>query len=378
MTRLGWGATGTGVTLAGLGVAARWSPLVVMGIALLVVVAGCLAYAAAAPPVAIERAVEPARVEKGQPAIAVIRAKNLSWRPIAGLVIEQRLGEVVYRAELPKLQRGEPGLRTYRLPTSHRGTYTVGQVELPRADPFGLCRRVKALGEPQVISVHPRCLALRPLRSGTSRNLEGPSSDMSPQGTVTFHRLREYVVGDDLRTVHWPSTARVGKLVVRHYVDTAQPYTVLLLDLSPEVYSPETFEEAMDVAGSVVTSMSAGNAPVEIRTSTAGRNASRGHQDPAALVDYLTDLQPSVAGSLRAQLLALRRDRGGSALVVVTGVLGLDDLPAVAGLSRRFDNVIVASLVPRPVPAPIYPGVHVLVAPTANEMARAWDNLAEK
>jgi uncharacterized protein (DUF58 family) len=375
MTRVGWGSSAAGAVLLAAGVLARWPPLSVLGAAALVLVIGSLAYVAASPRVAMERAVEPARVEKGQPAIAVIRAINLSWRPLSGVVIEQRLGGLVYRAELPRLRRGEPGLRTYRLPTSRRGTYVVGPVELPRADPFGLCRRVSALGDPQVISVHPRCLALKPLPTGMSRNLEGPSSDMSPQGTVTFHRLREYVVGDDLRTVHWPSTAKVGKLVVRQYVDTAQPYTVVLVDLRPEVYSPETFEEAMDVAASVVSSMSLGRAPVEIRTSAAGRVASRGHQDPAALVDYLTDLQPSSSGSLTSQLLALRRDRGGSALVVVTGVLGLEDLPAVASLSRRYDHVIVASLVPRLTPAPLYPGVEVLVARTATELANAWDKL---
>jgi uncharacterized protein (DUF58 family) len=304
----------------------------------------------------------------------VIRAVNLSWRALVGLVIEQRMGDIVFRAELPRLRRGEAGLRTYRLPTSRRGTYTVGPVEVPKADPFGLCRRVRALGEPQVISVHPRVMALRPLPTGTSRNLEGPSSDMSPQGTVTFHRLREYVVGDDLRTVHWPSTARAGKLVVRHYVDTAQPYTVVLVDLNPAVYSPETFEEAMDVTASVAACMSSGRAPVQIRTTAGERVGGHAQRDPAALVDYLTDLAPSATGSLSNQLLPLRRDRGGSALVVVTGMLEAASLPAIASLSRRFDHLIVASVVPRPTVTPTYPGVHVLVATTADELAQAWDS----
>jgi len=250
----------------------------------------------------------------------------------------------------------------------------VGPVEITKADPFGLCRRVRAVGEPQVISVHPRSIPLRPLPTGTSRNLEGPSSDMSPQGTVTFHRLREYVLGDDLRTVHWPSTARTGKLVVRHYVDTAQPFTVVLVDLNPEVYSSETFEEAMDAAASIVGAMSAGRAPVQLRTTAGERLGGPGHRDPDALVDYLTDLAPNPAGSVPAQLLPLRRDRGGSALVVVTGVLDAASLPAIAGLNRRFDHVIVVSLVPRPTVVPAYPGVTVVVATTAEEIARAWDS----
>ena len=354
------------------GVAARWAPLVVLGAGLVILVAGALAYVVRSPRLDLERAVEPPRVEKGQPAIAVIRATNLSWRAVGPLVIEQRLGGTVFRAELPRLRRGEGGLRTYRLPTSRRGTYSVGAVEIPRADPFGLCRRARALGHPQVISVHPRALALKALPSGKSRNLEGPSSDTSPQGSVTFHRLREYVIGDDLRTVHWLSTARTGKLVVRHYVDTAQPYTVVLVDLRPEVYSPETFEEAMDVTASVVTAMSSGKAPVQIRTTTGERVGGAGQRDPAPLVDYLTDLSPNPTGSLSLQLTPLRRDRGGSALVVVTGVLEAESLPPIAALSRRFDHVIVASLVPRPTLPPAYPGVSVLCATTADELAQAW------
>ena len=373
MTRLGWGASLTGLALVGVGLAASWPPLLALGAGLLILAVGAVAYVLRSPKVDLERAVEPPRVEKGQPAIAVVRATNLSRRALAPVPVEQRLGGTVFRAELPRLRKGEQGLRTYRLPTYRRGTYEVGPVEIPRADPFGLCRRARALGEAQVISVHPRLLPLRPLASGTSRNLEGPSSDMSPQGSVTFHRLREYVIGDDLRKVHWPSTARLGQLVVRQYVDTAQPYTVVLVDVRPEVYSPESFEEAMDVTASVVAAMSVGKAPVQLRTTTGDRVGGAGQSDPSILVDYLTDLAPSADGSLSAQLMALRRERGGNALVVVTGVTQLDSLPEVAALRRRFDHVIVSSLVPRPSPAPAYAGLTFLVATTADELAEAWE-----
>jgi uncharacterized protein (DUF58 family) len=373
VTRLGWGALAAGLVLLGVGLGVSWPPLLALGVGLVILSVGALAYVLRSPRLELERAVEPPRVEKRRPAIAVVRATNLSRRTLAPVPIEQRLGTTVFRAELPRLRKGEQGLRTYRLPTSRRGTYEIGPVEVPRADPFGLCRRARALGDPQVISVHPRVLALRPIASGTSRNLEGPSSDMSPQGSVTFHRLREYVIGDDLRKVHWASTARLGKLVVRQYVDTAQPYTVVLVDLRPEVYSPETFEEAIDVTASVVTSMAAGEAPVQLRTTTGERMGGTRKSDPTALVDYLTDLAASTEGSLLGELLALRRERGGNALVVVTGAVQLDALPEVAALRRRFDQVIAVSLVPRPTPAPVYPGLTVLVGTNADDLARAWE-----
>jgi len=129
----------------------------------------------------------------------------------------------------------------------------------------------------------------------------------------------------------------------------------------------------MDVTASVATCMSCGRAPVQIRTTAGERVGGYAQRDPAALVDYLTDLVPGATGSLSTQLLPLRRDRGGSALVVVTGMLEADSLPAVASLSRRFDHLIVASVVPRPTVTPTYPGVHVLVATSADELAQAWD-----
>jgi uncharacterized protein (DUF58 family) len=373
VTRLGWGALCAGLVLLGVGLGASWPPLLALGAGLVVLSVGALAYVLRAPRFDLERAVEPPRVEKRRPAIAVVRATNLSRRTLAPVPIEQRLGTTVFRAELPRMRKGEQGLRTYRLPTSRRGTYEVGPVEVPRADPFGLCRRARALGQPQVISVHPRVLPLRPITSGTSRNVEGPSSDMSPQGSVTFHRLREYVIGDDLRKVHWPSTARLGKLVVRQYVDTAQPYTVVLVDLRPEVYSPDSFEEALDVTASVVMSMALGEAPVQLRTTTGDRVGGTRKSNPDAIVDYLTDLAPSSEGSLSGQLVDLRRERGGNAVVVVTGVVQQDSLPEVAALRRRFDHVILTALVPRPTPAPAYPGLTILVGTDADEVAQGWE-----
>ena len=235
MTRLGIGTAAAGATLTGVGWAARWPAVVVLGAGLLILLLGSVIQVLRRPHLALDRAVEPPRVEKGTPAIAVVHVTNLSRRTLPPLAIEQRLGDTPVRALLPRLRVGEQGLRTYRLPTAQRGVYEIGPIEIPKADPFGLCRTVQQMGRPQRISVHPRLLRLHPLPTGISRHLEGPSSETSPQGTITFHRLREYVVGDDLRTVHWPSTAHAGTLVVRHNVDTSQPYTVVLADLTLSV-----------------------------------------------------------------------------------------------------------------------------------------------
>jgi uncharacterized protein (DUF58 family) len=373
VTRLGAGALVFGALLGVVGWLARWPPVLVVGAGLLILVVGAAAHVARRPHLDLRRQIEPARVEKGKAAIAVVHATNKSRRTIGALRIEQRIGPVRVAALLPRLRGGESGLRAYRLPTTRRGIFDIGPIEVSRADPFGLCRTVQELGEPQRIAVHPRLLGLHPLPTGVSRNLEGPSSDTSPQGTITFHRLREYVVGDDLRSVHWPTTARLGKLVVRHNVDTAQPESVVLLDLRPSVYSEETFESAVDVAASLVTSLSADMAPVQLRTTTGDRLGGRTHRDPIVIVDHLTGVEPDTKGSLEAQLLLLRRDRGGTAMIVVTGRLDQESLPAISACRRRFDRVIAISLVTRAGAARSDSGVIVLTARDADGAAHAWN-----
>lgn len=373
MTRQGVGGALLGVAAIAAGLFGRLPEAVVLGCGVLILVAGSLAFVLHRPRLELERAVEPRRVEKGLPAIALIHVENASRRSLPPLAMEQRLGDVVIPSVLPGLRRGERSVRTYRLPTTRRGVFEIGPVELPRADPFGLCRTVQRLGKPQEIEVHPRQLSLHPLPTGLSRSLEGPSSDASPQGTITFHRIREYALGDDLRLVHWPSTAHTGRLMVRHNVDTAQPYTVVLLDLDPDVYSEETFEEAVDVASSVVFSMGAGKAPVQLRTTSGARVGGPAQREPSPLVDYLTRIAPEPLGSLRSELVLLRRDRGGTALIVVTGSLKPANLPTVASLRRRFDRVVVLSITPERSATPVHPGMTVVSAATADELARTWN-----
>ena len=69
----------------------------------------------------------------------------------------------------------------------------------------------------------------------------------------------------------------------------------------------------------------------------------------------------------------LRRERGGTALVVVTGVLDVGDLPVVASLRRRFQRLVVASIVPESQRPILFPGVHVLTATDGDELAGLWN-----
>ena len=83
--------------------------------------------------------------------------------------------------------------------------------------------------------------------------------DTAPEGTIAFQGLRPYVVGDDLRMVHWRTTARTGTLMVKKHVDTNRPQVVVLLDDRAGSYPANRwFEEAVEVAASLAGTGGAG------------------------------------------------------------------------------------------------------------------------
>ncbi len=374
MTRTGLAALLAGLAALGLGLWLGWTSFSLLGIGLLAVVAVGLGTILRPSRLAIDRQIQPPRVPKGSMAIAFLTFANRGRMTVAATVANQPFGPMQVRTIIPRLRRGERGTRTYRLPTTHRGIFDVGPIEVTRRDPFDLFRALRRHGQPERIWVYPRVLSFHALPAGQTRHLEGPSSDTSPQGNITFHRLRDYVLGDDLRLVHWRSSARTGRLVVKHNVDTSQPYSVVLLDQRPDRYTADSFESAVDVAASVLVAGSANKAPVELRLTDGAVIGGPRLREVTPLIDHLTGVVANPDGSLQAQLLALRRALGGTSLVVVTGVLDPGDLPFVASLRRRFERLVVVSIDPEHSPTPVrFPGVSVIAAVDADTACAAWN-----
>ena len=138
------------------------------------------------------------------------------------------------------------------VPTSRRAVLVVGPVRSVRDDPLSLMRRQVTWAKEQELFVHPRTVRLDEAASGFLRDLEGtPSSDLS-SSDIAFHALRDYAPGDDRRHVHWRTTARTGKLMVRQFEETRRSHVVVALDNLAEHYaSEEEFELAVSVAASI-------------------------------------------------------------------------------------------------------------------------------
>ncbi|MDQ2796436.1 MAG: DUF58 domain-containing protein [Actinomycetota bacterium] len=373
MTLFGLAALVAGIASLALGVSFNWLSFDLIGLGLLAVVVIGFATVARPSRLTIQREIQPPRVPKGSPAIAFLTFANRGRRTHPVAVATQPFGGQRVRTVIPKLRGGERGTRAYRLPTKHRGIFDIPPLELTRRDSFELFRLSRQHAETERIWVYPRILDFRALPTGQTRNLEGPSSDTSPQGNITFHRLRDYVDGDDLRLVHWRSTARAGRLLVKHNVDTSQPYTVVVFDQRPSLYTEDTFESAVDVAASVIVASAVNKAPVELRLTDGTVIGGPRVRDSTPLIDHLTGVASDSGGALQTQLLALRRVRGGTSLVVVTGGVDQADLPYLGALRRRFDRLVLISVDSDKRAVPWVPGFRVIVASNADEACTAWN-----
>ena len=80
--------------------------------------------------------------------------------------------------------------------------------------------------------------------------------------------LREYAPGDDLRHVHWRSTARRGHLMMRQNETRRRAPVLLMLDVRPATHDRASFERAVEAVASIATALDRAGRPFEVAWST--------------------------------------------------------------------------------------------------------------
>ena len=192
------------------------------------------------------------RVTVGERAVGRVEVRNASTRALLPAEIELPVGAGLAAFPLPRLAPGAVHDDLFAVPTERRCVMVVGPVRSVRGDALGLVRREVRWTDPIELFVHPRTVPLSGAAAGFLKDLEGrPTRDLSASD-VSFHALREYVMGDDRRHVHWKSTARAGQLMVKQYEETRRSHLAVALSSNPVDYEdPEEFELAVSVAGSL-------------------------------------------------------------------------------------------------------------------------------
>lgn len=240
------------VALWVLGGVLGWRELTIAAVVLTVIIAACALLLIGRTAYDVRLDLTRDRVVVGERAVGALMLTNASSRSIlpSRVVLPVGAGRGVFAVE--RLAPGASVEELFAIPTSRRGVLPVGPVSVVRGDPLGLFERVHHRDEPVDLFVHPRTVMFQGQTLGFMRDLEGlPTTDLSPDD-VSFHALREYQPGDDLRHVHWRSTARTGQLMVRQYEETRRSHFVIgLSTLGSDYGTADEFELAISIAGSV-------------------------------------------------------------------------------------------------------------------------------
>ena len=184
--------------------------------------------------IAHSRTVLPVRVPAGHDARVMVRVGNSSttW-PIASVFVEDFLP--VPLGSEPRYFIGHLGPRavrdvTYLVRPAVRGRYSVGPLRVGVSDPLGCVRVTRSVGAPSSLLVTPRTVPL-----WESGRAEGSQGERSPRRSVIGVGEqdpvpRKYRHGDELRRVHWRSTAKQGELMVRRDEQHRREHSTILLD----------------------------------------------------------------------------------------------------------------------------------------------------
>lgn len=249
---LAWVLLGGGALLAVLGLAWRWGELVVIAVVIAVVVLLSLLFLLGRTAYDVHLELARNRVVVGERAYGSLRLVNGTARSIPASRVVLPVGSGRGAFDVPRLAPGDERDELFSVPTHARGVLRIGPVSVLRGDPLGLFERIDSRRDVQELYVHPRTVILAGLSLGSIRDLEGlPTTDLADDD-VSFHALREYQPGDDLRHVHWRSTARTGQVMIRQYEQTRRSNYMLGLSTHPADYAdPEQFELAVSIAGSI-------------------------------------------------------------------------------------------------------------------------------
>lgn len=378
-TRAGWAVLAASALLVGGGWAIGHPEPVALGLAGLTATAVALLGTLPHPRLTAERRLSPSRVARGDRAGGVVSVTNHGTRPARGVVIEDCCDGSVVSVRLPVLPPGGTAQAQYLVPTNRRGNVPVGPLRLVRRDLFGLAGRTVPIGAEVSLMVHPRLHPVPVPSSGREHHLEGPTSESANEGTTTFHALRPYVQGDDLRRVHWRATARTGSLMVRQMADVSLPVTTIVLDTREDAYGGShpnaDFELAVDVAASLGHAATRDNFPLRLHAGARpALDGSSGHRvDTAALLARLTEVRRGEDGFKRAVDL-LSRGGGVGVLVLVTGWADPDAARHLIGPARDYERSVVIRVGERPPGSTVterYDVRHVSVAALA-DLSTLW------
>ena len=316
VTPTGWAVITLVMVGLALAVAFQWVEALACALAGVVALVLAAMRVAWRPPHVVSIRVPNERIVAGQTAVGEISVRNERARSARSGIIELPIGTGTGEFVVPPLGAHETWDEMFLISSRHRGLINVGPARAVRSDALGLLRRVRMWDEPVLLHVHPRTVRVPFDATGFQLDVEGVATGKLSSSDVSFHALRDYEPGDDRRAVHWQSTARLGKLIVRQYEETHRSHHVIVLDTSRDAWDHDTFETAVSVAGSLGLANLRESRPVSLSTTEGWLPSGVAMR----MLDALSEVKARSFGDLSRRVReAVAQRPGVSALTLIVG-----------------------------------------------------------
>jgi uncharacterized protein (DUF58 family) len=349
-TARGWAGLGVATSLLVLWVGFGELELMTTAMFLIASVATGVGFVRiASPQVSVTRRVYPPQVHEGDE--VVVEVDVVAARRLRNLELEDTVhGLGVARFAAAATAPGQPLVARYEVYCRTRGVFQIGPAIASVTDPFSLAERRAHAGTTDRLTVYPRVEQLSgfPAVRGLDPAIQSTRPTFAPYGGEDFFTLREYQTGDDLRKVHWPSSAKRDELMIKQLEVPWQARALVLLDVRDDRYPTEpAFEQAVRGAASAVTHLYEGGFSPELWAAERAPGLRSGNRYQQAM-EMLATAAPVPHLDLRNTVSRLRRQGvGGGALIIVTGIPDDGVVAAYRVLANDFTRTVVMSVADR-------------------------------
>jgi uncharacterized protein (DUF58 family) len=300
---------------------------------------------------ALVRTVNPQLVTAGQPVRVSLSLTNEGRTPSGVLRLEDHVPYVLGtrpRFVLEGIGHGWRRHVTYHVRSDVRGQFDIGPMTVRVGDPFGLVELGRAFQTTVPLTVTPRTVPLPQIPLGGAWTGSGDNRPRAfATGSAEDVTVREYRHGDDLRRVHWRSSARVGELMVRREEQPWQSRATLFLDNRLRAHRGQgiasSLEAAVSAAASIAVHLSQRGFMVRFVTAAGEDPNNAWHYrdadlNTAPLLEALAVVQAIQMPRIDTSWLA-EASQGGLIVAVVGGIED-HDLPVL----RRMHHHAAASM----------------------------------
>ncbi len=235
-----------------LGIVFGWVEAMVAGAASLLLLIAAVPFLFGARAYEVDLALTHERIVAGDDIAGRIVVRNDGHRMTLPGRIDLPVGAGLVEFGVPLLRPGHEVEQPLDIPGLPRGIVAVGPATTIRSDPIGLLRREHSFRDVHDVYVHPRTASLPSTSAGLIRDLEGSPTRRLVDADMSFHAIREYAPGDSRRQIHWRSTAKTGRLMVRQYEESRRSRMAVVLAVAENEYvDADEFELAVSCAASL-------------------------------------------------------------------------------------------------------------------------------